>query len=321
MNEQQLEALKEQFRGPDGNIDLVAFQRALESSPEMMGFYQREIEKAKQGQRSALSSELIDLGLNAGYLLFGRNQARDAQQKAANMAQPGIPVAPGLSPELTQAIYNAQRGVDYAPALNPARQGIEDAYTGALNQAQTASGGQAGAYQAMSQLANIERMKAQLGLAPIAQQITTQNQGMLNDLLGARVDERQRNYMNQYYGSQMAMDQYNRNRDGLSDQLSAGRTNMMTALGGLSGNLQNLTPYYRPPQFGQRETLKDWVDKNMGMFDEETANYMRNSIDENASKWSPQSAITNNPYDFYTGSYAPDTFGQMGTSQRRPMYS
>lgn len=306
MNE-QLEALKKQFTQADGTVDLVAFQAALRQSPEMQAYYEKEIAKAKQGQRAALSSDLLDLGLNVGYMLFSRNQIQDAQQRAAQLAQPGIPVAPGLSPELSQAIYNAQRGVDLAPALNPARQGIEDAYTGALNQAQAASGGQAGAYQAMSQLANIERMKAQLGLAPIAQQVTMQNQGMLNDLLGQRVDERQRQYMNQFYGTQLAMDQYNKNREGLSDQLTAGRTNMLDSMGRITGSLQNLTPYYQGFG-GKRESFKDWMDRNLSMYDEDTANYMRERINENASNWSPPQGISVNPYDSYSGSFAPDEF-------------
>jgi hypothetical protein len=320
MNE-QLEILKEQFKTADGGFDLAGFQAALQSSPEMMAFYQQEVEKAKAGKRAAISSELLSLATNIGYGLFAKNQIGSAQRAAGGLNQPGIPVAPGLSPELSQAIYQAQRGVDTAPALNPARQGIEDAYTGALNQASTASGGQAGAYQAMSQLANIERMKAQLGLAPIAQQIQMQNQGMLNDLTGMRVDERQRQFLNQLYGSQMAMDQYNVNRAGLSDQLTAGRTNALDAMGRITGNLQNLTPYYRQPQFPQRESFKEWMDKELAAFDDEDASYARKVFSENNSQWAPPSAINNNPYQFYTGSYAPDTFGQSRISQTRPMYS
>jgi hypothetical protein len=306
MNE-QLEALKKQFTQADGTVDLAAFQATLRQSPEMQAYYEREIAKAKQGQRAALSSELLDLGLNVGYMLFSRNQVQDAQQKAAQLAQPGIPVAPGLSPELSQAIYNAQRGVDLAPTLNPARQGIEDAYTGALNQAQVASGGQAGAYQAMSQLANIERMKAQLGLAPIAQQVTLQNQDILNDLIAARADERQRQYMNQYYGTQLAMDQYNKNREGLSDQLTAGRTNMLDSVGRITGNLQNLSPYYQGFG-GKKESFKDWMDRNMSMYDEDTANYMGRVVNENAANWSAPQGISADPRESYGGSFAPDEF-------------
>jgi hypothetical protein len=196
---------------------------------------------------------------------------------------PQLPQVPGLSPEITEAIYQAQRGVSAMPALEASRQGIEDAYTGGLNQAQAASGGQAGAYQAMAQLANVERLRAQLGLAPIAQDIQMQNQGNLNNLLGARVDERKQQYLNSLYGSQLAFDQYENAASAVGGLGAAGRTNMLDAAGRITQNLQGLTPYYRKPE---RETLQDWYNSQVVGFDADTQDYMNQVRNENGANFS-----------------------------------
>lgn len=265
----------------EGKIDLQQAQAMIASSPEQQARIQELQAAQKRGEQVAVSAEVLDLLKNIGYMGFSQGQIGKANRMAPTIPQ--LPQVPGLSPELTEAIYQAQRGVSAMPALEASRQGIEDAYTGALNRGEAASGGQAGAYQAMAQLANIERLKAQLGLAPIAQEISMQNAGNLNNLLGARVDERQQQYLNGLYGSQIAFDQYNRAAEAVGGLGSAGNTNALDAAGRITQNLQGLTPYYRKPQ---RESLQDWYNSQVVGFDPDTQNYMNQVRMENGTNFS-----------------------------------
>jgi hypothetical protein len=273
-----------------GEISLQQLQQAIQNSPEQAAYVQQQIDAQRRGEKVALSQGFLDLAKNIGLAAYSKNQIRQAQ--ANEPVMPSIPSVPGLSPELSQAIYEAQRGVATSPTLAPARQGIEDAYTGNLNFASNASGGQAGAYQAMGQLANIERMRALQGLAPLAQQVQMQNQGNLNDLLSARVNERQAQYNNQLYASQQGLDNYWNQIQGLSGQVTAGNQNLLNSSERISNSLQNLSPYYAG-------------------FDPETRDYMEKVRKENISNFN--SSQVRNPSTFYSGmSHGQDPFPNIG---------
>lgn len=247
-----------------GKATLAQVQAAVANSPEQAKYVADQMAAKDRGEKVAVSMGFLDLMKNIGFTAYSLNQIASAQRKQP--IAPGLPTPPGLSPELTQALYQAQRGVNFAPVLEPARQGIEDAYTGSLNQAGAASGGQAGAYQSMAQAANVARMNAQLGLAPIAAQVQMGAQDNLNNLLGARVDERQQNYRNGLYGSQMAFDQYNNQIAGLSGQLTAGNQNLLNSAERVTQSLQDLTPYYAGFDEDTRKYMEDVRKENIGHF-------------------------------------------------------
>lgn len=203
------------------------------------------LSQQEQGQLQGKLSDTLGLLKNLGLTAIAIDQVATANKQ--QLTRPSIPAVPGLSPELSQRLYEAQRGVvDPSAAINPARQGIQDAYQTALGQAQIASGGQAGSYQAMANLANVERMRAALQLAPIAQQVRMQNQGVLNDLTGQRLQERQNMFQNQLATSQMAFDQYGQDAAAVGALGQAGRTNLVDAAGRVGDSLTNLSQYYLP---------------------------------------------------------------------------
>lgn len=197
------------------------------------------------GQLQGKLGETLGLLQNLGLTAIAIDQIATANRQ--QLQRPSVPAVPGLSPELSQRIYEAQRGVaDPTAVLNPARQEIQDAYQSALGQAQIASGGQAGSYQAMANLANIERMKAALQLGPLAQNVKLQNQGVLNDLTGQRVQERQNMFQNQLGASQMAFDQYGQDAQAVGMLGQAGRTNLVDAMGRVGESMTGLSQYYLP---------------------------------------------------------------------------
>lgn len=209
------------------------------ASTESRKTYLEQQGKAKEAaELSQKMAKTIDLLKSIGMTATAIDQIRTAAQAGRGLTQPGIPAAPGPSPELSQRLYEAQRGVVNPEAvLNPARQEIQDAYQSALNEAQIASGGQAGSYQAMANLANLQRMRAALGLAPIAQDIRVQNQQLLNDLTRQRMMEQQQAYQNQLAGTEMAMDQYNRNVEAVGNLGAAGRYNLTDAINRLGDSV------------------------------------------------------------------------------------
>lgn len=219
--------------------------KIITSSPAHAERTKQLLAQQEAGQLQGRLSESIGLLRNLGLTAIAIDQVATANRQ--QVQRPSIPAVPGLSPELSQRLYEAQRGtVDPNAVLNPARQEIQDAYTGALNQAQIASGGNAGSYQAMSNLANIERMKASLGLAPLAQNVKLQNQQVLNDLTGQRVQERQNMFQNQLGASQMAFDQYGQDAAAVGALGQAGRTNLVDASGRVADSMSGLSQYYLP---------------------------------------------------------------------------
>ena len=124
-------------------------------------------------------------------------------------------------------MYEARQGVMNPNAiLDPAKQEIQNSYLGAQAANQLASGGQAGALQGMNQVANLQRMQANLGLAPIAQEVKMQNQQNYNSLLGQRINETQNQFQNQTSNYGNAWDRYAFGAQAAGALGQSGRTNL-----------------------------------------------------------------------------------------------
>lgn len=229
----------------DDTIPVADKLAIAKSTPQFADALKTRLAQQQAGQLQGKLAETVGLLQNLGLTATAIDQIATANRQ--QLTRPAIPSVPGLSPELSQRIYEAQRGVaDPSAVINPARQEIQDAYQSALGQAQIASGGQSGAYQAMANLANIERMKAALQLGPITQNIRLQNQGVLNDLTQQRVQERQNMFQNQLGASQLAFDQYGKDAEAVGMLGQAGRTNLVDATGRVADSLTGLSQYYLP---------------------------------------------------------------------------
>jgi len=214
-------------------------------SPRLLAQKQAE---AAQAQKAGQIGQGLDILFQGIQMAVGGNQVAKAKQAAQQLQRPSLPGVASSNPQLAQALNDTKLGtINANEVLRPAQAGIQDSYNAALNQAQVASGGQAGAYQGMANLANLQRMRANLGLAPIAQEAKLQNQQVYNQLLGQKLDETQSQFQNRYANAGIAFDQYDKDAQAVGGLGSVGRTNMLNAGHQLTQSLQGLAPYFSQP--------------------------------------------------------------------------
>jgi len=227
--------------------DPKAVMQYLYANPDYIKYLSEEKAKKEGGKKTATNAvTAIDLLKNLGFTAASLSQIHQASKEAGKLSKPGMPNVPGRDPFLQQALYKAQRGaVDPSQTLAPARQEIQDAYKNNLSQAAQASGGQAGAYQSFAQAANTARMRAGLGLAPIAQQTQLQNQQVYNDLLGQRLGETQNMFQNRQGQYNTNLDQYNLESQYAGAAGASSRQNLYKSLGGVADTVSS-NPYYLP---------------------------------------------------------------------------
>jgi hypothetical protein len=205
------------------------------------------------------------------------NQIRNAREAARNTPTPAFPTPPGPNPALSQALFDAQGMVgDIGYAVDPATQQLNLGYNQAVQQAQAATGGQAANMQALTSLANFQRMQGALGLVPVAQQARMQNQGLVNDLISARMQEQQNQFQNQMGVADLNFDLFNRRQQAIAALGSQGRSYAFDAISRIPDYLQ-----YLP-------------------FDEDDSNYIRDSFKRSqaleASKWGANNANVVNDF-------------------------
>jgi hypothetical protein len=289
--------------------DQQAVMRFMYANPDYLQLLQEEQAKKEKGAKLASNaSTTIDLLKNLGFTLAAVNQISVAAKEAGGLVKPSLPTVPGRDPMLAQALYNAQRGIaDPSKTLAPAKQEIQDAYNATLQQAQQASGGQAGTYQSMAQAANTARMRAALGLAPLAQQTQLQNQDIYNQLLAQRLQENQNMFTNRFGVQQAALDQYNLEAQAAGAAGAAGRENLYKSIGAAADTLSD-NPYYLPFDKGIKNYMMDVKRRNQANTQaaiQPPIGYMN----DYSGNWSPQSNINPvGPYTASTRGFTPNSF-------------
>lgn len=239
---QQLQQLKAQYL--NGDIDFNQYMQGVSQvtqgvqiTPELMQFDPTIVQQEKQARSQAgimqgynIASGLTDIARQLGVAGIAANQISTSNQGLAQAA-PGVPVAPGPSPELSQSLYEAQRrAADVGYAVNPAMQQLDQGYNQGLAVAQATSGGQAANFQGQANLLNNQRMRAALGLVPVAQETRLQNQAVANDLLGQKMQEQQRMFQNQMATNQVAQERYNLGQQAYGQAGAYGRYNLANIL-------------------------------------------------------------------------------------------
>lgn len=238
------EKLKAKMASEDGLKDLTDedFDSFLNEARKMLttGKYKEDtLDLAKQAQQGKLAKN-ITTGLNtllaSGDIALSGRQIAQSNALQKNAVRPSRP-APLQRDYLLQNALSQASNTDPSRALAPAQLQIQDQYLSDLNNAKTASGGQAGAYGAYAQTAANRRDQANLGLVPIADQIRRQNQARYDQLLGERLNENRA--INQSQSQFYPQDLY---QYGLDRQLSAnlgqiGRQNMRSSITGLAAQI------------------------------------------------------------------------------------
>lgn len=224
---------------PEEQADLS--QQALDSSVALLfqdPTYKNEIIDLAKEVEKGKTSEKIATGLNIALagtdILTSIGQVKSADQATRRSRRPSHPAPLTPSPELANAITQAQSGnYDAVRALAPAQLALLDNYLSDLNVAKTASTGQAGTYGALGQVASNRRNRGAVELAPVGDAITARNQSRLDNLLGMKLNENANIQQSQSQFYPQELNQYQLEQQAAGQLGSTGRTNLRESLTGL----------------------------------------------------------------------------------------
>jgi len=224
--------------------------QALSELTQLMSSAPSEVAKkaqaafaAKQQGVASQAGVVGDFISRAAQLGVSLSELGKANRLARQVTTPSLPQLPTLNPALTNQLYRAATANPEA-VLAPARDEIQAGYLNSLEAARQGSGGQAGAFQAMANLANIERMRAANQLVPLSQNVRLQNQDNYNNLLGMRMQEQQALQQARQFNTDLNFDRYNRDAAAVGAMRGNALTNTLGSLGGISQTAADLSPYF-----------------------------------------------------------------------------
>lgn len=195
----------------------------------------KEIEKTNLGNKIAQG---VSLALAGADIVSSTQQVKTARQLARQSRRPQQAAPLTQDPLLKQAIFEAQQGqFDTAKRLAPAQLAILDQYLSDINQARTASTGQAGTYGSLAQVASTRRGRNLQQLTPMADDIRAREQGRLDNLLQMRLGENQaiQQSQAQYYPTDV--NAYLQEQQAIGQLGATGQQNLRGSLANLGGQI------------------------------------------------------------------------------------
>jgi len=224
---------------------LLAGQQALQNP----SYREQALQLAQESEAKA-NSDKIAQGLN---VLLGATdiaqsvaQINQSKQGLSKSRRPGRPAIPQRDLYLQQALRAASEGTyDTASALAPAEAQIQDQYLSDLQNAKTASTGQAGAFGSYAQVAANRRRRAGMELIPLANDIRREQTANYNNLLGQRLNETQNIFENQASFYPQDLNQYQNEQAAYGQIGSVGRQNLNNSLYNLAGRIAPVAGQYQ----------------------------------------------------------------------------
>ena len=208
--------------------------RALQSTPEYKESVLQIAQDAEGKRLTEKFAQGVNIVLAGSDIATSINQISQANKAAKRSKRPARPSIPRRDLMLQQALRSAEEGTfDTQRALAPVQQEIQDQYLADVQNAKTASTGQAGAYGAYRQIAANRRNRAAMQLAPIADQIRAREQARYDNLLNMRAQETQNMFENQASLYPYDLQQYQNEQNRIDRVGALGRYN-------LRGSLYNL---------------------------------------------------------------------------------
>lgn len=238
------EKLKAKMATEDGlkNLTDADFDSYINEARKMLttGKYKEDVlDLAKQAEQGKMAKNITaglntllaatDIGISARQIAQGNKLSKQA-------VRPRRPSTLQHDQLLAQALGQASN-TDPSRALAPAQLAIQDQYLSDLGNAQTASGGQSGAYGAYAQTAATRRDRANLDLVPLADQVRRQNQQHYDQLLGMRLNENQAIDQSQSRFYPQDLYQYGLQTQAAANLGQVGRTNLRASLPGLASQI------------------------------------------------------------------------------------
>lgn len=268
---------------------------ALDASTKLLfqspNYKETLISLAQDAEQGKLSEEItsgLNLALAGTDIITSINQINQGNKAARRSRRPTRPAPLTASPELANAISEAQNGnYDAIRALAPAQLANLDNYLSDLNVAKTASTGQAGAYGALAQVASNRRNRGNLELAPIYDSISTRNQQRLDELLRMKLNENQAIHQSQsqFYPTDVA--QYQLEQQTAGQVGAQGRANLRSSLAGFAQEIPN-----RVAEMSTRKRYNN-IYNTMSQYGEDIADMAgKTSLDvasrHNGTAWHPE---------------------------------
>lgn len=227
-----------------GDVDAETQQEFFDLSNELQEGQDADFfkDKAQGVKAKELLREFADLGTQIADLSTASQQIAEGEASAATSKEPTAPRRFQLDPAINQAINESLKGISpagIAAQTAPFTQDVQDAFTGDLNTAKIASGGQAGAFGTYAQAAVNRRLRAAGQLGNLRQQIRDANLRNLNFAMQNKLRGQQLGQQRDLsvYGAQL--DQFNREQEAAGSLEQAGRINRRNAL---LGTVQSLLP-------------------------------------------------------------------------------
>lgn len=201
------------------------------TSPEYKQKMLNLYETQEKGRVAGNVRNVMNTALAGFDVATGLAQTAGARRALRRSQRPERPAPLTKDPNLQAELDSARQGtLDAARAVSPAQQGILDTYMSELNQATTASTGQAGARGALAQVAAGRRNRANQQLAPMVDSIRAREQGRVDRLLGMNQQENQaiQQSQAQFYPTDMLT--YMRAQEFGGNALAQGRLNTRAGL-------------------------------------------------------------------------------------------
>jgi hypothetical protein len=198
--------------------------------------------KGKQRTKSFIG-DILDTGLSVADLMTSRAQIRQAKAAQANSKEPAAPGKYKLDENVSRSIRDTLQAMSPAgieQQLSPLKQDIVDSYSSDMNNAEVASGGQAGSFGSYGQSAVNRRLRAAGNLQLTRTELNDNLRKNLNYALQNRLNERQIEQSRDMNVYKTKMDQYNAEQAAAGALEQAGRINQRDSIYRLN---ENLTPF------------------------------------------------------------------------------
>jgi hypothetical protein len=238
--DEQLDQFKTQMAAEGPSEDIYAqFEQAitaLDQTPEGRARKQEIMARRATDRLSTKFAPFMQAGLALADIGTSIGQVRRSNELQRGLARPALPVPPGMDPELTNAIQQAQRGtMDAARVAAPARQELQDQYAKDLALAKSIGGGQAATLGALGQVASLRRARGAASLIPMIDSVRAREQGRLDGLLNARLNQRNMQFQQQLGNARLNLDQYDKDSAAAGALGASGRLNLRNSMQNLLG--------------------------------------------------------------------------------------
>lgn len=225
----RIEKAKESGIVPKELNEQAAFQAAqtFMQSPVYKSQMAKIIADADSGKLSDRLTTAFNIALGGADVGQSINQIEQSKNLLDRSVRPGKPAPIVSDQNLAQALRQAQQGTyDVSQQLAPAQAQAQDQYASDLQNAKTASTGQAGAFGAYAQAAANRRNRAGLEQSALGSQIMMQNRANYNQLLGLKQQENQNIFHSQAFSYPYDLNQYQTEQQTAARLGQVGRENL-----------------------------------------------------------------------------------------------